>query len=101
MARRLWAGMFRYGESELDPIIHAEILVESARTEARIAILEILLCFGFGVWFGFGSEVFRAVVIFTVITVTPLLLDAALRRRASERLRGKGPQPAGPQRSRG
>ncbi len=80
-----------YAESELDPIIHAEILVEVARIEARVAILEILLALGFGIWFGFGAEPFRAVAIFTLLTVAPLLIDSWLRRRASERKRGIGP----------
>lgn len=81
-----------YMESELDPVIHAEILVESARSEARITILVILLALGFGVWNGFGSAVFRATSLFAVLTVAPLLVDAWLRRRASEKIRGIGPR---------
>lgn len=93
-------GFLRYGESELDPMVQAEILFESSRTEARIAILEILLALGFGVWHGFQTAVFQAVVVFTVFTVVPLLIDSALRRAGAKRLRGQGPQPAqGPARS--
>lgn len=84
----------RYGESELDPAIHAEILLESARNEARIAILELVLALGFGLWSGFVGEAFRAVAIFALLTVLPLLLDALLRRMASKRLTGAGPKPA-------
>jgi hypothetical protein len=84
--------MFRYTQTEVDPVIQAEILLESGRSEARIAILELLLAIGFGVWFGFTDPMFRGVAMFAVITVAPLLLDSALRRRASSRLRGFGPQ---------
>lgn len=88
--------IFRYGETEVDPVIQAEILLETARSEARVAILEILLAIGFGVWYGFGHEVFRGVAIFALATVLPLLIDSAIRRRASEKLRGIGPQPPSP-----
>lgn len=88
------SGLFRYGETELDPAVQAEILVESARNEARVAILEILVAVGFGLWEGFRGEVFRAVVIFAVVTVLPLLIDAQLRRAAAKRLLGHGPRPA-------
>ena len=75
MARSLASGLFRYGESELDPVIHSEILLESARSEARVAILIIAVAIGFA-----------------LITVIPLLFDAQLRRSAAKRVRGKGPQ---------
>jgi hypothetical protein len=87
-------GLSRYGESELDPAVHAEILLESARNEARVAILEILLAVLFGLFLRFQSEGFRAVAWFAVITVVPLLVDAQLRRSAAHRLLGLGPQPA-------
>lgn len=77
-----------YTETELDPVIQAEILLEVARIEARVVILEILLALGFGVWFGFGSNVFSAVAIFALATVVGLLIDSGLRRKASESLRG-------------
>ncbi len=80
-----------YMETELDPVIHAEILLEVARIEARVVILAILLALGFGVWFGFGSEVFSAVALFGLAMVVGLLVDSALRRRASEKLRGINP----------
>lgn len=82
-----------YGESELDPAVRAEILVESARIEARVAILEILLAIGFGVWYQFRDPVFTGVSIFALITVAVLLGDAGMRRAAAKRLVGKGPQP--------
>ncbi len=88
--------MLGYEESELDPAIQAEILFESARTEARIAILEILVALGFGVWYQVQGPIFRAVALFCLLTVTPLLVDAALRRKAAARLQGIGPQPATP-----
>ncbi len=84
----------RYGESELDPAIHAEILLESARNEARIAILELVLAIGFGLWFSFRGDAFRAVAAFALVTVLPLLLDAQLRRMAAKQLSGTGPRPA-------
>lgn len=84
----------RYGESELDPAIHAEILLESARNEARVAILELVLALGFGLWFQFRGPAFSAVAIFALVTVLPLLLDAQLRRLAAKRLSGTGPHPA-------
>lgn len=82
----------RYGESELDPAVHAEILLESARNEARVAILELVLAIGFGLWFSFRGEAFRAVAVFALVTVLPLLLDALLRRMAAKRLAGVGPK---------
>lgn len=82
-----------YTTTEVDPVLQAEILLESGRAEARTAILMLLLAVGFGVWQGFASEVFRGVAIFAVISVAPLLIDSGLRRGASNRLRGSGPQP--------
>ncbi|HLF16892.1 MAG TPA: hypothetical protein VI796_05625 [Candidatus Thermoplasmatota archaeon] len=94
MAGGLLSGVFRYGESELDPAVQAEILLESARNEARVAILEIILAIGFGVfWLDLTSEAFRAVSFFTLVTVLPLLVDATLRRSAAKRLLGVGPRP--------
>lgn len=91
----LLSGLFRYGESELDPAVQAEILLESARNEARVAILEVILAVGFGAfWTGFGGDDFRAVAFFTLVTVVPLLVDAQLRRSAAKRLVGIGPRPA-------
>lgn len=87
------AALFRYTETEIDPIIQAEILIETARSEARAAILEIVLAIGFGVWFGFGDPVFRGVAIFCILSVLPLLIDGFLRRSAAAKLRGVGPQP--------
>lgn len=87
-------GVFRYTESELEPAVHAEILIESARNEARIAILEILIALGFAVYYGFRGDVVRGVSIFALITVLPLLLDASMRRAAARRVMGRGPQPA-------
>jgi len=43
VAAKPLTGLFRYGESELDPAIQAEILLESARNEARVAVLEVIL----------------------------------------------------------
>ncbi|MGB0651787.1 MAG: hypothetical protein ACPGQL_01170 [Thermoplasmatota archaeon] len=83
----LEAPVFRYTESELDPAVNAEILTESSRAEARIAVLEILLAIGFGVWLGFGSDAFAAVALFTLATVVPLLVDSGARRRAASKLR--------------
>lgn len=91
--RDLWAGLFRYGESELDPAVHAEILLESARSEARVAVLICLLALGFGLWYNFKGDVVAAISIFAVLTVLPLLIDSQIRRSASRRLRGTGPQP--------
>ncbi len=85
-----WLG---YLETELDPAIQAEVLVESARAEARIAILEILLAIGFGVYFGWASEAFSGIAWFVLLTVVPLLLDAAVRRNAAKQLEGIGPRP--------
>jgi hypothetical protein len=93
MARSLATGLFRYGESELDPAVHAEILLESARSEARVAILIVLLALGFCLWYKFQGEVVAAISIFAVLTVLPLLIDAQLRRSAAKRARGRGPQP--------
>lgn len=93
MVKDLWAGLFRYGESEIDPAIHAEILVESARSQARVAILICLLALGFGLWYNFKGEIVAAISIFAVLTVLPLLVDSQLRRTAAKRLRGTGPQP--------
>jgi hypothetical protein len=87
-------GWFRYGETELDPAVQAEILLESARSEARTAILIILLALGWALWYKFQGEVVSNISIFTVITVVPLLVDAQIRRTTARRLRGKGPQPA-------
>lgn len=80
-------------ETELDPAIQAEVLVESARAEARIAILEILLAAGFGVYYGWDTPVFRGVAWFALFTIIPLLLDAMVRRSAAKRLEGLGPRP--------
>lgn len=85
--------MFRYGESELDPAVQAEILLESARNEARVAVLMVLVALVFGMWYAFQGEAFRAVAVFCVLTTLPLLVDAQLRRRAAQRLLGVGPQP--------
>lgn len=93
MAGRSLAAWLGYEETELEPTIQAEILVETGRTEARIAILEILVAFGFGAVYGMGSPTFRAVTIFALLTVVPLLIDSGVRRRAAARLRGVGPQP--------
>lgn len=81
-----------YTTTEVDPVIQAEILLETGRAEARTAILMLLLAVGFGFWQGFFSEVFRWVAIFAVICVVPLLVDSGIRRGASNRLRGVGPQ---------
>lgn len=87
------SGLFRYGESELDPAVQAEVLLESARNEARAAILEVMVAIGFGLWFKFQGPAFQAVAWFTVITVAPLLIDSQLRRTAAKRLLGVGPKP--------
>lgn len=83
--------LFRYGESELDPAIHAEILLESARNEARVAVLELVLALGFGMfWMDFfRDEAFTPLAVFVLVTVLPLLVDAAMRRSAARRLLGK------------
>lgn len=86
-----WLG---YEDSEIEPAVHAEILTETARTEARVAILTILLAFGFGLWLRFEGDVFRAVTIFALIIVTPLLIDSAVRRGAADRILKVGPHPA-------
>lgn len=98
MTRSLASGLFRYGESELDPAVHAEILLESARSEARVAILILVLALFFAVWYKFQGETVRAIALFAVLTVLPLLIDAQLRRSAAKRARGRGPQPMPPQR---
>jgi ABC-type spermidine/putrescine transport system permease subunit I len=84
-------GLFRYGESELDPAVQAEILLESARNEARAAVLEIILAFLFGLFLAFDSREFRFVAFFAVATVVPLLVDSQLRRAAARRLLAKKP----------
>ena len=91
----LFSGIFRYGESELDPAVHAEILVESARNEARVAILEIVLALGFGAFLDFGDPRFRAVALFAFFTVVPLLVDSFLRQTAAARLRRMAPESRG------
>lgn len=93
MAGGALSGLFRYGESELDPAVQAEVLLESARNEARAAILEALVAVGFGLILKFNSPQFQAVAWFTVVTVVPLLIDAQLRRSAAKRLLGQGPRP--------
>ena len=93
MARSLVSGLFRYGESELDPAVNAEILLESARSEARAAILILLFGLGFALWYNFKGEVVRATSVFAVLSVLFLLIDAAVRRSAAKRLCGRGPQP--------
>jgi hypothetical protein len=85
-------GLFAYGESELDPAVHAEILLESARSEARVAILIIAVALGFALYYNFKGSIVAATALFALITVAPLLLDSQLRRSAAKRLRGKGPQ---------
>ncbi len=81
-----------YTTTEVDPVIQAEILLETGRAEARTAILILLLAIGFGVWQGFASQIFRWVATFATLAVIPLLVDSGLRRGASTRLRGRGPQ---------
>jgi hypothetical protein len=93
VAKSLVTGVFRYGESELDPAVASEILLESARSEARTAILILVLAVGFGLWYRFQGEVVSAISVFAVLTVLPLLVDSQLRRSAAKRLRGRGPQP--------
>ena len=93
----LWGPLaFPYTQTEVDPIVRAEILIESARSEARVAILEILLALLFGLYFGFVGGAFRAVALFCLATVVPLLVDSAIRRAAAKRLEGTGPQPLRP-----
>lgn len=92
MARSLVSGLFQYGESELDPVIHSEILLESARSEARVAILIICVALGFALYYRFQGAAVTATSLFALITVVPLLFDAQLRRSAAKRIRGKGPQ---------
>lgn len=83
------SGLFRYGESELDPAVQSEILLETARSEARVAILEIVLALLFGVWLDFfRDEAFRWVALFCLGTVLFLLIDAQARRSAAKRLVG-------------
>lgn len=93
MVKSLVTGLFRYGESELDPAVHAEILLESSRSEARVAVLICLLAVGFALWYNLKGPIVAATSIFAVLTVLPLLVDAMLRRSAAKRLRGTGPQP--------
>lgn len=85
-----WLG---YEDSELDPNVHAEILTETARTEARASILIILLALGFGLWFKIEGDVFRGVTVFAILVVVPLLIDSALRRGAADRILKVGPHP--------
>ncbi len=85
-----WLG---YLDSEIDPAIQAEIMVESGRAEARLAILMILLVLVFGVIYGFTSTPFSAVAWFALFTVVPLLVDSAVRRNAAKTLDGMGPRP--------
>ena len=87
-------GLLRYTESELDPVVHAVSLLESARNEARMAIFEIMLALIFGAFLGFSDPRIQVLAWFVLITVVPLLVDSAIRRAASSRLKGKGPQPA-------
>lgn len=90
MAARALSGLFGYGESELDPVIQAEIHLETARNEARIAILEIVFAIGLpGLFFGFLSSEAKAVYLFCLLTVIPLLVDGAVRRAAARRLLGQ------------
>jgi hypothetical protein len=96
VAAKPLTGLFRYGESELDPAIQAEILLESARNEARVAVLEVILALGFGLWYNLGSAPSIAVAWFTLLTVVPLLLDSQLRRAAARRLLGAYPHPPKP-----
>jgi hypothetical protein len=91
VASSFLSGLFRYGESELDPVVQAEILLESARNEARVAMLEVLLALCFGLFYFFQGEPFTAVAIFALATVVPLLVDAQLRRSAARRLLARGP----------
>lgn len=80
-----------YGESELDPAVQAEIHLATARNESRIAILQILVALGFGLWYRFiGTEV-TLVYLFAIVSVIPLLGDAAMRRSAARRLVGRQP----------
>ncbi|HET6398911.1 MAG TPA: hypothetical protein VFH47_05095 [Candidatus Thermoplasmatota archaeon] len=97
----LLSGLFNYSETELDPAVQAEILLESARIEARVAILEIVLALLFGVWLDFfRDDAFRWVALFCLATVLYLLIDAQLRRSAAKRLLGAEfqvlPKPVGP-----
>jgi ABC-type spermidine/putrescine transport system permease subunit I len=85
--------IFNYTESELDPAVHAEILVETARNEARIAVFELVLALGAGLLLNFGDPRFRAIALFAFITVVPLLVDSFMRRAAARQILGDGPQP--------
>ncbi len=85
-----WLG---YLETELEPAIQAEILEETSRTEARIVILQVLTALVFGAIVGLGSELFRAITIFALVTVVPLLIDSGVRRNAAKQLQGIGPRP--------
>jgi hypothetical protein len=91
--------IFRYEESELDPAVQAEVLLESARNEARVAVLQVLVAIMFGLWFKFQGDAFRAVAWFAVIAVVALLVDSQLRRSAAKRLLGMGPRPKAGRRS--
>ncbi len=88
MSDGLLGGLFKYGESELEPAVHAEILLESARNEARVAILEIILALGIGMfWLDyFRDPAFLPLAVFVLVTVLPLLIDSGLRRSAAKRL---------------
>jgi hypothetical protein len=87
------ADLFGYGETELDPAVQSEILFETARAEARLAIWALLVTIGVGLWFKFQGYEFRGAVIVAILTVFPFLVDSAIRRKAADRLRGVGPQP--------
>lgn len=87
------AGLFGYGESELDPAVQAEIQLETARSEARLAIWAILVTLGLGLWFQFKGPEFTGATIVAVVTVIPFLVDSQIRRSAARRLRGVGPRP--------
>lgn len=93
MARGL-SGLFGYGESELDPAIQAEIQLETARAEARLAIWTILVTLGIGLWFQFKGPEFTGATVVALVTVIPFLADAQIRRSSARRLAGIGPKPA-------
>lgn len=85
-----------YGETEMDSVLRSEILLETARAEARIAIWGLLVALGVGLWFNFVGPIFRWTVAYGLIVCVPLLVDSILRRRGSKFLRGTvGPQPRG------
>jgi hypothetical protein len=87
------AGWLGYLDTELEPAIQAEILIETSRNEARITILELLILFIFGAIYGIYSEVFVALAWFCILTVGPLLIDSGVRRSAAKQLEGIGPKP--------